>query len=153
MTMILILVLINPASARTSLSPEMEVYDISGKYLGHAPSMKTVSLVNMEECKSLHKVYYEPIQKRVQIQRKLDLANVNILKCKIKLDYIVSNCGYDGGYIYAFGPRTIQINVMQRLDGASCFKLHGGNEIEVTVEGKSDKIKLQEGRTQGKYFI
>ena len=83
--------------------------------------MKTVSLVNVEECKSLHKVYYKPIQRRVQILKKLDLVNVNILQCKIELDYIVSYCWYDGGYNYAFGPKTIQSNVMQQLDGDSSF--------------------------------
>ena len=124
--MIFILVLINPASARTPPSPDMEVYDISGQYSGQAPVMKTVSLVNMEECKGLQKIYYKPVRKRVQILRKLDLVNVNLLQCKIELDYIVSYCGYDGGYSYAFGQRTLQSNVVQELDGDSCLDLHGG---------------------------
>ena len=42
---------------------------------------------------------------------------------------------------------------MPELDGDSCFGLHSGDEIEVTVEGKPVKIKLQKERTQETYFI
>ena len=69
------------------------------------------------------------------------------------LDHIVSYCGYYGGHNYVFGPRTIQSNVIQRLAGESCLKLHNGIEVEMTIEGESVKIKMQEGRTQRTYFI
>ena len=84
--------------------------------------------------------------------KKIGLVNINLLHCKVSVDYFISYCGFDGGYTYAYGQRALQHNAVQELVDDSCFDLHGGNEIEVTVEDKPIKIKLQGGKTQETYF-
>ena len=107
----------------------------------------------MKECKSLHKVYNKPVKESVQILRKLDVLDINILQCKVELDFIVSYYKYDGVGNYIFGPMTIQSNVVHTLTGESCLKLHNGIEAETTIEGELVKISMQEGRTQMTYFM
>ena len=42
--------------------------------------------------------------------------------------------------------------MVQELDGNLCHDLHHGEEIEVTVEDKPIKVRLQGGLTQETYF-
>ena len=153
LTMILLVFLSSPALGQLSLSPELEVYDPSGMHTGQAPLVKTVSLMELEECTDVQKIYHDPIQRRVQVLKKLDLVNVNLLNCKVSLDYSTSYCGFDGGYSYSYGERALKHNVIQQLDGDLCHDLHQGEEIEVKVEGKSIKLKLQGGLTHGTFIL
>ena len=83
----------------------------------------------------------------------LDLVNINLLHCKVALDYSSSYCGFDGGYSYTYGERALKHSVVQDLDGDLCHDLHHGEEIEVTVEDKPNNVILQGGMTQETYFL
>ena len=109
--------------------------------------------MEIEECTDVQKIYHEPTQKRVQVLKRLDLVNVNLLHCKVALDYASAYCGFDGGYFYAYGERALKHNEVQELDGDLCHDIHGGEEIEVTVEDKPIKVRLQGGKTQETYFL
>ena len=143
---------VNPTFGQLSLSPELEVHDPSGIYSGQTPLVKTVSLLELEECTDVQKIYHDPTQKKVQVLTRLDLVNINLLHCKVALDYSSSYGGFDGGYSYAYGERALKHNMVQELDGNLCHDLHHGEEIEVTVEDKPIKVRLQGGLTQETYF-
>jgi hypothetical protein len=153
LTMILLLFLATPALGQLSLSPELEVHDPSGIYSGQTPLVKTISLMELEECTDVQKIYHDPVQRKVQVLKRLDLVNINLLHCKISLDYSGSYTGFDGGYSYAYGERALNHYVIQEVDGDLCHDLHHREEIEVKVEEKPIKIKLQGGLTQETYFL
>ena len=79
--------------------------------------------------------------------------NINLLHCKISLDYSSSYSGFDGGYSYAYGERALKHNVVQGLDGDLCHDLNHGEDIEVKLQDKPIKIRLQGGLTQETYFL
>ena len=66
-TMILFLFFVNPTFGQISLSPELEVHDPTGLYSGQTPLVKTVSLLELEECTDVQKIYHEPTQRKVQV--------------------------------------------------------------------------------------
>jgi hypothetical protein len=151
--MISLIFLSSPALGQISLSPELEVYDPSGMTTGQAPKVKTVSIMELEECTNVQKIYHDPIQRKVQVLKKLDLVNINLLHCKVTLDYSTSYCGFDGGYTYSYGERALKHNVVQQLDGDLCHDLHQKEEIEVEIEGKSIKLQLEGGLTHGTFIL
>jgi hypothetical protein len=93
---LLFLLLTNPVFGQLLLSPQLEVYDSSGHYSGQTPLVKTMSLLEVEECSDVQRTYHNPTHKRIQVLKKLDLVNINVMHCKLALDYTVSYCGWDG---------------------------------------------------------
>ena len=65
--MILFLFFVNPTFGQISLSPELEVHDPTGLYSGQTPLVKTVSLLELEECTDVQKIYHEPTQRKDQV--------------------------------------------------------------------------------------
>ena len=92
-SIMLFLLLTTPAFGQSLLSPRLDVYDSSGHYSGQPPLIKTISLLEVHECLDVQRTYHNPILKRVQVLKNLDLVNINVMHCKLALDYAVSYCG------------------------------------------------------------
>jgi hypothetical protein len=73
---VLIMALLNPASAQATPMPEIEVFDIHGDYSGQTPIVRTVSLINMKECKDLSEIYNNPVTESVQVLRKVNTTGM-----------------------------------------------------------------------------
>ena len=92
--------------------------------------VKTIALTTIQPCTDLQKMYQEPKQKRVQILKRLDLVDINVLHCKVVLDLSIGYCGNDGIYNYLYNEFPIQHSVIQGIGRDECQDLH--NEEEIT---------------------
>ena len=98
-------------------------------------------------------MYQEPKEKRVQIFKRLDLVDINVLHCKVVLDLYTGYCGNDGIYNYLYNEYLIQHSVIQGIRGDECQELHNGEEIIVQVDDAAIRVKLEGGKTKETYFF
>jgi hypothetical protein len=73
-SIMLFLFLTTPVFGQSLLSPQLDVYDSSGHYSGQPPLIKTISLLEVQECSDVQRTYQDPVLKRVQVLKKLDLV-------------------------------------------------------------------------------
>ena len=78
------------------------VYDASGKYSEILPSVKTIDLHQVGECKEAQQIYQEPKEERVQILKRVEETTLDILHCKVMVSLDSASFGFDGLYIYIY---------------------------------------------------
>ena len=93
------------------------VYDASGKYSDILPSVKTINLHEVGECKAARQIYQEPKEERVQILKKVEETTLDILHCKVVVSLDSASCGFDGLYSYIYDSIPIAHDRVERING------------------------------------